>query len=568
MRHSSTSVAARTLIVGTLLAGVSFASAQQGQQAAPAASVAGDMSWPRGFDIGNDQHEVYQPQIESWQGDRIAGRSAIAVGPKDGAPTYGVAHFTARAAVDKTAGTVTLGNILIDKVDVPTAPAQAQRLQAALQQQIPATGITTALDHLQTSYAVSQQIAKEQTVPVRNEPPRIAFSAQPTMLVPVDGQPSLAPVQGAPSFQRAVNTRALILQDQAGTTYVNAAGSWYKARAITGPWLVIAAPPPALLDAAKAASAASTPDPLLPSDGKPPQSPPALMVATQPTELILTTGQPEIAPVDGTSLLTMTNADHAVFIVAATNDYYVLISGRWFKGRDMNGPWTFVPGNALPPDFAKISINDPKANVLVSVPGTPQAKEAAIAATIPQTATVSRAKASLNVSYAGAPKFEPIAGTSMSYAVNTPTPVIEVERNRYYAVSDGIWFVANSPAGPWRVADTVPDAIYAIPPSSPLHYVTYVRVYSSTPEDVVVGYTPGYMGVVVDPAGAVVYGTGYYYPPYMAAVTGTAIPRPTAMAPASRSELWKALRSGLRPGTSGARLHPIGGHSGVITAAT
>jgi hypothetical protein len=511
MRHNPMSAGALALIVGALLVGSPFAIAQQAQQS----NVAGDLSWPRGFDVGSDQLEVYQPQIESWQGDRIAGRAAIAVGPKDGAPTYGVAHFTARAAVDKTAGTVTLGSIVIDKVDVPTAPAQAQRLQAVLQQQLPATGITTALDHLQTSYVVSQEIAKDQMVPVRNDPPHIMFSAQPTVLVPIDGQPSLAPVQNAPGFTRVVNTRALFLQDQAGTFYVNAAGSWYEARAITGPWLVIAAPPPALLDAAKAASAVSTPDPMLPADGKPPASPPALMVATQPTELVLTTGQPEIAPVDGTALLTMTNADHAVFIVAATNDYYVLISGRWFKGRDMNGPWAYVPGSALPPDFAKISVHDPKANVLVSVPGTPQAKEAAIAATIPQTATVSRAKAALNVSYAGPPKFEPISGTSMAYAVNTPTPVVEVARDRYYAVSEGIWFVAGNPAGPWRVADSVPSVIYTIPPSSPLHYVTYVRVYSSTPEEVTVGYTPGYMGVVVDPAGVVVYGTGYYYPPYV-----------------------------------------------------
>ena len=78
--------------------------------------------------------------------------------------------------------------------------------------------------------------------------------------------------------------------------------------------------------------------------------------------------------------------------MAATNDYYVLVSGRWFKASNMNGPWTYVPGNALPPDFARISVHDPKANVLVSVPGTPQAKEAAIAATVPQTATVSRPK--------------------------------------------------------------------------------------------------------------------------------------------------------------------------------
>ena len=69
--------------------------------------------------------------------------------------------------------------------------------------------------------------------------------------------------------------------------------------------------------------------------------------------------------------------------------------------------------------------------------------------------------------------------------------MIEVARDRYYAVSEGVWFVASTPAGPWRVADSVPSVIYTIPPSSPLHYVTYVRVYSSTPEEVVVGYTPG-----------------------------------------------------------------------------
>jgi hypothetical protein len=40
-------------------------------------------------------------------------------------------------------------------------------------------------------------------------------------------------------------------------------------------------------------------------------------------------------------------------------------------------------------------------------------------------------------------------------------------------------------------------------------------VYGSTPEDVDVGYTPGYLGTVVSPDDTVVYGTGYDYPPYI-----------------------------------------------------
>ena len=83
---------------------------------------------------------------------------------------------------------------------------------------------------------------------------------------------------------------------------------------------------------------------------------------------------------------------------------------------------------------------------------------------------------------------------------------------------NGVWFSGTGPAGPWVVAATVPSVIYTIPASSPLHYVTYVRVYSSTPTTVFVGYTPGYYGTVLSSDGVVVYGTGYYYPPYVGAV--------------------------------------------------
>ena len=69
--------------------------------------------------------------------------------------------------------------------------------------------------------------------------------------------------------------------------------------------------------------------------------------------------------------------------------------------------------------------------------------------------------------------------------------------------------------GPWTVATSVPEAIYAIPPSSPLYYVTFVRIYDVTPDAVHEGYTPGYLGTAVSDAGTVVYGTGYAYPSWI-----------------------------------------------------
>jgi len=132
-------------------------------------------------------------------------------------------------------------------------------------------------------------------------------------------------------------------------------------------------------------------------------------------------------------------------------------------------------------------------------------------AQVPKQATLKKDAAKLIVVYAGPPRFDPIPGTSMLYAVNTPYQVIETG-GRYYACYQGVWFESASPYGPWVLATSVPQVIYTIPPSSPLYPVTFVKVYAATPATVTYGFTAGYtMGFIA--AGTVVYGTGYYYPP-------------------------------------------------------
>ena len=88
----------------------------------------------------------------------------------------------------------------------------------------------------------------------------------------------------------------------------------------------------------------------------------------------------------------------------------------------------------MPPEFAKIPESSPKATVLASVPGTPQAKEGIIANSIPQTATITRSEAKLTVVYDGEPAFVPVEGTEMLYAKNTSAPVVKVGENSYYCV--------------------------------------------------------------------------------------------------------------------------------------
>ncbi|AOB31411.1 carbohydrate-binding family V/XII [Bordetella sp. H567] len=475
------------------------------------------LQWPRTLDAANGMHvQLYQPQIDSWNGDQIGGRMAVAVGQANGSPTYGVVQFSARADVNKPAGLVYVDRIRIEKIDLPPAPQNATQLRGVLESHIPPS-MTTRLEALQTSYAVSQKLASLPSVPVKNTPPAIIFRSVPTILVLVDGPPSLYRVQGAEGWQRVANTRALMLADSAGYFYLNVTGHWFQASAATGPWQRLDSPSQPLLSAAQASSHADKPDPMLPRDGQPSTVVPRVLVQTGPAELVITSGAPEFAPVQGTGLLSMTNADHAVFMNPSNNRYYILVSGRWFSASQLDGPWAYVPGKQLPRDFGRIDPHDPSAGVLASVPGTPQARESVIAATIPQTATAARDKAALTVAYLnGPPDFVDIPGTQVQYAANSQTPVFRVDGAGYYALYNGIWFTASSSAGPWRVADHVAPAIYTIPVSSALHYVTYVRVYGATPTSVVYGYTPGYMGVMVAPDGTVVYGTGYVYPAYVA----------------------------------------------------
>ena len=105
--------------------------------------------------------------------------------------------------------------------------------------------------------------------------------------------------------------------------------------------------------------------------------------------------------------------------------HYLLRSGRWFRGPSLtDGPWEYVAHDKLPAAFAKIPETHPRGVVLASVPGTPQAQEALIDNSIPQTAEVNRTSTTYRATYEGAPKFQPVEGTPLHYAVNTPDPVI------------------------------------------------------------------------------------------------------------------------------------------------
>ena len=236
--------------------------------------------------------------------------------------------------------------------------------------------------------------------------------------------------------------------------------------------------------------------------------------------VLLFEGDPVYTPIPGTQLVYATNTTSYVFVYTPTNQFYYMTGGRWFTASSLAGPWTFASAN-LPADFAHIPPTSPAAQVLSSVPGTEEAKDAVMIAQVPTSITVNQAsaaaQANASVKYDGTPEFAPITGTTLQYATNTTQKVIQVG-NLYYLCLQGVWFVSASPTGPWLTADSVPQVIYTIPASSPVYNVTYVTQVVGPSGTVQSSYTAGYMGafVVGVAVGAVVAGgTGYYYPPYV-----------------------------------------------------
>ena len=483
---------------------------QPGQKIDPTA-----LQWPRFYATNGYEFAIYQPQINSWAGNELDGRLVVAVrhaGTTN--ESYGVVYFTSRTDIDKVNRLVTLENVTITKAKFPSQPEMKAQYLAMIQSFQPHTVRVIPLDHLEAVFAASADITQAKVQSVKNDPPRIIFATQPSLLVLVDGPPILNNLIA--SYQRVANTRAILLWDndpQYQSFFLYADNQWFSAPALAGPWAVASNFPTDIDDALSSAFATKQVDPMYPKDPSLPAVS-QIFVSTVPAELIETAGPPNLVSISGTDLLYVQNSSSAVFSYQDDGNFYVLISGRWFKAASLDGPWAFVPPGSLPGDFKKIPADSEKSNVMLSVAGTPQAQEAVIANSIPQTATVQRDQAALAVDYAGGqPNFTPIDGTPLSYAANTATPVIMVGPNSYYACQAGLWFTAPTALGPWAVATAVPPVIYSIPASCPIHYVTYAYVYGYTPTTVYVGYTPGYMGTVVAPGGVVVYGTGYYYPP-------------------------------------------------------
>lgn len=472
---------------------------------APSSEASGRIEpvWPRVFEKHGDKVLLYQPQVDQWDNyANISFRMAIAIEHHKKDPVFGVLDVKGDTFVDHDRNVVMITNLQTNVRFPPSAASHAHSLEKIAREVLPKKDfLEVSLDRVLA--CMHDAPNKQPAVNVSLDPPKIFYSDRPAILVIFMGQPQFRPIKGT-RLMAAVNTNwPIFLNEKDSQYYLLNSDSWLAAPdAVKGPWVAAQGLPPEFNS--------------LPNDsvwdsvrknipGKQSQ-PPRVFTSIEPAELIVTQGEPAYTPITGTSLMYVSNPTMPLFLDTNNDKVYFMVAGRWFSAISPMGPWSAATNN-LPADFSKIPLDSPVADVLACVPGTPQARDATLLASVPHMATIKRSEAKLKVEYDGPPKFKPIDGTSMTYAVNSPYEVIGLNQ-QFFCCSQGIWFVATSATGPWSVCASLPPQIYTIPSSSPVYNVTYVKVYNSTPDTVQVGYTSGYSGEYVAATGTLMFGAG------------------------------------------------------------
>ena len=499
------------LAVGIVLGAVAFSALAMAQE--PEAQVI-DRQWPKELSTTDGgKLVVYQPQVETWTNyARLEGRVAMAYArSEDVAPEVGTARIVAQTDADLDSRLVRVHSLVLEDVRFPSLPGdQSRALAADLKRHADGKELIAELDRIVAD--VERAEIRTREVRVNTDPPQIFVSQTPAILVQFDGEPVASPIQDT-QLKFVVNTNWDVLHDpDSSRWYLLKDESWFAADELMGPWMPTIAP--AFFGTLPDDDNWSTVRGNLPGRQLDAADAPQVFVSQAPAELIVIDGRPDLVPIPETNTLWAPNTESDLFLSSYDGRYYYLVSGRWFSTENlMEGPWEFAT-TELPPGFRDIPDDHPSSHVLASVPGTVEAEEAVILAQIPQRASVDRTGVDTPVvQYQGDPAFETIPGTSVARAVNTSNDVLRVGES-YYLCFQAIWFRSRQPTGPWEVADAVPESVYDIPAESPSHHVTYVVVERSSASSVSFAFTMGYMGMYYG-WGTMVWGTGYYYPPYV-----------------------------------------------------
>src|ERR1017187_4974741 len=208
--------------------------------------------WPREFTTPKGNTAVmYQPQIETFKGDTFAARAAVSVTKKDEkGPKFGVIFFTARVSVDRDDRSVEILGVKVNRVRFPDiTPEKEKAFAEIVEAEVPKWNLVISYDRVIEAVKVADR-EKKSAQGLKNDPPKVLFVQEPTVLVLLDSEAQLRDVESPPALKVVVNTAFFMVLDTRNNRYYLAGGRkwWYEAPDAKGPWRSIGGPPSDIAD--------------------------------------------------------------------------------------------------------------------------------------------------------------------------------------------------------------------------------------------------------------------------------------------------------------------------------
>jgi hypothetical protein len=202
----------------------------------------------------------------------------------------------------------------------------------------------------------------------KGKPPAVFYTNKPAEVILFKGEPSYANIPGT-QLSYATNTDAdLFVYNTTRDFYYLAAGRWFRAADLKGPWTYAGAElPPDFASIPEDNPAAR----VLVSVPGTDAAKDAVLLAQVPTKVevdaakaaaeakVSYNGAPEFKPIPDTSLSYATNTSDKVIKVG--DAFYLCLQGVWFNSSSANGPW--ATAKTVPKEIYTIPPSSPVYNV-------------------------------------------------------------------------------------------------------------------------------------------------------------------------------------------------------------
>ena len=188
---------------------------------------------------------------------------------------------------------------------------------------------------------------------------------------------------------------------------------------------------------------------------------PMIFASAKPAVLLLVPGKPVLAPVVGTRLQFVVNANWTVFYDPVAKLFYLLTGKSWHTAQQIEGPWSIgiLPDSVKSLPAAKGMWSDARAAAVAWNPDTNRI--------LPK--VFYSAKPAELILFNGEPTYQSIPGTTLQWATNTDSHVFfDAPNKQFYFMVTGRWFRAPNLVGPWTYAgNDLPATFKAIPANDP-----------------------------------------------------------------------------------------------------